>query len=409
MSRPAFVPLAAVVLAVAMPLAAEDFYVFVTEDEFDGVCHTMHCSLRDAIYEANATPDHDNIHVTSGRFVLSIEGTGEDLAQTGDLDIHHTVTVIGQGAGVTVIDAQRVDRVFDVHGTGVVFQDLTITGGGHLLQLGQGGGGVRNLDGVVSFTRCAIVDNHVSPLSDLDGGGILSTVTGRLTLRDCIVSSNHAYRGGGISSIDGGCDTVLDRTTISNNSAEYAGGGLFLRGDGELASSTVSGNRAGLDVGGIFNEGQLSIHSSSLLGNAHDQVFSRLPGANVTFANTIVHGRCDGDNANLDTLGGNLESPGDTCFFGLFDVTNAADPTLTPLGRHGGHTLVHLPLPVSPAVDHNLAVANCLSEDQRQLSRPRDGNGDFITVCDIGSVELTFGELITVFMDGFESGASDQW
>ena len=56
---------------------------------------------------------------------------GEDGALFGDLDITAgSLTISGNGSGQSVIDANQIDRVFDVL-TGVTFSlvDLTVTGG----------------------------------------------------------------------------------------------------------------------------------------------------------------------------------------------------------------------------------------------------------------------------------------
>ena len=64
-------------------------------------------------------------------YTLSIAGTGEDANATGDLDITSNLTITGNGASETIIDANNIDRVFQVSGatTNVTIQDLAITKG----------------------------------------------------------------------------------------------------------------------------------------------------------------------------------------------------------------------------------------------------------------------------------------
>jgi CSLREA domain-containing protein len=410
MSRPVFLPISAIALLVAAPLAAAELSVNSTYDGFDGVCDVLHCSLRDAVHVANMSPGLDAIHLPQGRMVLSIPGTLENLGETGDLDILDDVVFAGEGKGISIIDADRIDRVIDNHGVHVAFYDLTITGGGNLLQLGDGGGGVLNRDGgELNFHRCAIVDNHVSPTFDLAGGGVLSTGLGEVWMFATTVSGNHAYKGGGIAIVSGATTAHISSSTISHNSAEYAGGGLYLAGVTDIESSTISGNRADMDIGGIWNIGELSIDSSTLSNNTDEEIFSRVATSHVSLVNTIIHGHCDGESDTIDSLSGNLESPGDTCFLALFDLKNVADPMLTPLGDHGGPTLVHIPMRYSPAVDRPLGDANCQHWDQRGVERPKDGDGNFTAVCDIGAVEMVFGEVDAVFIDDFESGSTGAW
>lgn len=110
----------------------------------DVVASDGKCSLREAITSANlhaapfAGPGEcasatggDTIVLPAGRLVLSIPGRGEDNNDTGDLDIRALgLTIRGAGAAPTTVDAQHVDRVFDVlPGATVTIEGVTITGG----------------------------------------------------------------------------------------------------------------------------------------------------------------------------------------------------------------------------------------------------------------------------------------
>ena len=92
-------------------------------DPNDGVT-----TLREAILEAN---DGDTIQLEAGTYELSLEGTSEDNGLTGDLDINgKSLTVLGAGQDETTIDANGIDRVFDVIGdVSVAISNVTITGG----------------------------------------------------------------------------------------------------------------------------------------------------------------------------------------------------------------------------------------------------------------------------------------
>src|SRR6266545_4352480 len=66
----------------------------------DGVCATTegYCTLRAAVQESNALPGRDAITLPSGRYDLSIPGSDEDAAATGDLDITDDLEIRGAGA-----------------------------------------------------------------------------------------------------------------------------------------------------------------------------------------------------------------------------------------------------------------------------------------------------------------------
>ena len=89
----------------------------ITVDTFvDEVSSNGFTSLREAIIAANAGSGGDTIVLAAGSYTLAITGTGENHAATGDLDIRQSVTIVGQGAGSTIIDGAGIDRVFQVRG-----------------------------------------------------------------------------------------------------------------------------------------------------------------------------------------------------------------------------------------------------------------------------------------------------
>jgi hypothetical protein len=155
----------------------------------------------------------------------------------------------------------------------------------------------------------------------------------------------------------------VTNSTISGNSADIYGGGVFNRYDGTftLARALVSGNTAptGLEV---FNQGTIFAANHNLFGvNGHARVRGFRPGATDVVPCVGVR---------------------------LRDIL---DPTLA---FNGGHTQTHALVPGSPAID--AAGTACLDAsgaplvtDQRGHPRPVDGNGDGLAACDIGAVEFS--------------------
>ena len=87
----------------------------------DGKCETAHnngvCTLRAAIMEANRATGSTILFGLPGAvtYKLSIAPvTGPNNQITGDLDISNTMTIVGNGAANTIIDANNIDRVFFV-------------------------------------------------------------------------------------------------------------------------------------------------------------------------------------------------------------------------------------------------------------------------------------------------------
>ncbi len=106
----------------------------------DGVCETVDgvCTLRAATMEANALAGHDTIEVPAGTYALTIpsDDPWEQDDSEGDLELTGDITVVGEGAENTIIDASMLgDRVLTA--TGLVYPDtntveiegVTLTGG----------------------------------------------------------------------------------------------------------------------------------------------------------------------------------------------------------------------------------------------------------------------------------------
>lgn len=81
------------------------------------------CSLREAIRATNldqavdgcpAGNGADTILVPQGTYAFALPGVDEDEALTGDLDIREDLTIVGAGRRHTIIDANGLDRVFQI-------------------------------------------------------------------------------------------------------------------------------------------------------------------------------------------------------------------------------------------------------------------------------------------------------
>jgi hypothetical protein len=176
---------------------------------------------------------------------------------------------------------------------------------------------------------------------------------------------------------------------------------------------TVRGNFA-FDVGpGILNDGAgstMSINSSTIVGNRNSDFITNLNnrGGPVTIRNTIIASGASTSSASdcegtITSQGYNLiQNPGCTITGDKTSNKLKVDPKLSPLQNNGGPTKTHIVLSGSPAID----AANpswpgsggnvCPAKDQRGYTRPKDGNGDGKSRCDIGSFERQVASSTTI-------------
>ncbi len=306
---------------------------------------TDNSSLRACIIWSNANSGTDTITVPAGTYTLTLAGTGEDAANTGDLDITDDVIINGNAAAATIIDGNSLDRVFDILGADVTMTNLTIQGG--------------------DVTA--------------DGAGVAIDATGSLTMTHSTVSGNTTTAdGGGIATAGGTVD--LTNITLTVNTADQ-GGGLDCAGACTLTNVTVTSNIAPTNGDGVRQTGS----------------------GTITFANTIVASNlsggateCAGAAANLISSGYNLSSDTSCDFTSTGDQENT-DPSLGILQDNGGPTFTHAIADGSRALDtgdSSVCVGPDNDTDQRGSARPLGVS------CDVGSYEAAAIAFCTVTTTG---------
>lgn len=298
------------------------------------------CTLRAAVMEANRAPNAGaTITLPAGHYILKIFPDAEDGEEKGDLNpstpsgyVPGPTAITGAGASTTIIDANGIDRVFDIGAKRVVsISRVSIVNGivGNLV----GGAGIRNL-GSLTLTDC-IISNNAGGVSSGAGGGIdnagslsatrvtFSGNTGigsaifsdsSFSLSYCTLSGNHGdviYNhgadstvtfttiasnfGGAIVNESGGI--TLTRSTLSKNAASD-GGGIRNYGTANVRQSTISGNAAVVG-GGIENWNVLFVTNSTLSSNsARDKgggIANRLHATSNIYNSSIVFNEADSD------------------------------------------------------------------------------------------------------------------
>ncbi|MHA6493574.1 CSLREA domain-containing protein [Pseudomonas borbori] len=436
-------------LVLAEPLTANavDLYVTTFADDYDEVCSLDHCSLREAINAANGLPEA-RIALQAGDYILQrpqLPSRNEWPIQEkdnkhGDLDVTGDLLLIGQGAGVTRIDARQIDRIMELHPEGQAqLRNLTVTGGmqmlngGGILNHGElrlyqvevrgnrvnvelpypadwagAGGGVANF-GQLNVQRSTFIGNRVYTGESWrmgTGGAIYNE--GTLRVRDSLLSGNMAAdwhevgQGGGIYN-EGTADVA--RTSFLGNSVSRSGMGAAVHNVGQfkLANSTLGNNRS--TERAAFENGHA--WSNSLSGKSRAELIHVTIAGNdgwglsnrgdVLIRNSVIAGNRSSEFGDVRNC---INQPGMIGFLarGLLmgtDTRNCiaetyiADQTtfthhLFDLQENNGSQLYPLRR-TSAAID--LGIGSCSSHDQRGLDRPRDGNGDGVANCDLGAFE----------------------
>jgi hypothetical protein len=249
-------------------------------------------SLRQALANAN---DGDTID-------FSVSTPATITLTTGELLVNKSVTISGPGADQLSVDGNAASRVFYIIScTTATISGLTITNGLATTApsfSGFNGGGIYNDHSTLTVSSCTLSGNSANG----DGGGIFNngqSGSATLTINNSTISGNFTFFGGG----------------------DAQGGGLY--NDGSFSgsatmtvnNSTLSNNSAGLDGGGIANDGgaegnaSLTINNSTLSGNStsvsHGCIFNYGFNATVAINNSTLSGN-HGGRAAID----NVSEPG---------------------------------------------------------------------------------------------------
>ena len=208
---------------------------------------------------------------------------------TENVEITRSITLVGAGSGLTIIDGQLAGTVIHISGSPVVsISGLTIQRG---------------------------------DTTSVDGGGLLNE-GGTVNLSNVIVEKNQAPNGAGITNAGAGV-MVLDNVIVRNNVADEfvtdisvcedcAGGGIFNLGVLTITNSTIHGNQAkfGAGIDNAFNSSffadNIEVYGNTAQNNPGDPDSAGGGIENLgtmTLANSIVHN-------NLAPYGAGLANDG---------------------------------------------------------------------------------------------------
>jgi CSLREA domain-containing protein len=217
--------------------------------DLDAVVPGNQVTLRAAIQDANDAGGLPTIYAPRGNYELTLAGGGGDAQ--GDFDITGKLTIIGTGAGSTIIDASTLstsERIFQVTNSGASLKAsrLTLTGGNDLS--GSGGGAIyADLATSVELNQVAIAENSTTTL----GGAIrVGAVGTTLTIRNSVISENTASTHAGAIWADPNAPKVTIGATI------------FANNTGSTTYSTIYSDA------GIINEGNNLVDDNSATYNS---------------------------------------------------------------------------------------------------------------------------------------------
>jgi predicted outer membrane repeat protein len=246
--------------------------------DLSGVILGNQVSLRAAIVDANGTAAAAarSIYVPRGHYQLTANAT--ESANTNDLDITGNLTIIGTGAGLSVVDAGLLDndgitsndRVFEVaFGRSLSLTDLTVTGG----HAGFGAGVYVSNTASFRADRVAFVDNAASEF-----GGALYVANGAATvsIMNSVFTGNSATTAGGAIRTDeedvefGGNVVALNTATTNPGNGNFHLGAVDADFN-SFGNNLLISSSTGL-VNGLYNDRVQSPASLFVVTSVEDAV-----------------------------------------------------------------------------------------------------------------------------------------
>jgi hypothetical protein len=174
--------------------------------------------------------------------------TGTITLTTGELLVGKSVTIAGPGADNLAVNGNAKSRVFHIgSGETATISGLAIRNGrasGDVYP-DDSGGGLYNDHAALTLSNCTISDNS----ANADGGGIFNdgqSGTALLEISSCIFQDNAAGDFGSGGSIYnkaasfGNATVTLNNSTISGNLAATSGGGIYNRAEDSSATALVT-------------------------------------------------------------------------------------------------------------------------------------------------------------------------
>ena len=308
----------------------------------------------------------------------TVSGNKSPQHPCGGIYNHSGGTITLTDCTISQNDATAGGGILNNGGT-VILASCTVAGNAAATGAGisSSGSGAK-----LTLTNCIVSTN----LAVLSGGGISNS--GSLTLTYCTVSGNRAVKGAGIYNSDFSLkgSLAMSDCTISGNTATSSGGGIYNLAALSLTNCTVYGNDAFATNpgygGGIFNNTKnypaitptvtnctITGNAAGLSGGTGGNILN-IPGSNFTLNNSIVAYSLNTGRDIAGVVSGNNNIVDDSGAAGGLSFANGnlfEAPGLTKLGYYGGPTETMVPAQGSPAIDNgdNALIPAGVTTDQR--------------------------------------------
>jgi uncharacterized repeat protein (TIGR01451 family) len=380
------------VLAVVAATGSASAASIVVSSDADNTNIDDSCTLREAIWNANDDAQI-NVDCASGSgadtIVFSFTGPSDRTitltAALPNVTNDSVLTIDGGSLGITVSGDNQYRVFYLVNGSTLELQHIRIEKG-----YGTGGGGAIMGLGTLSLADSVLVRNASS-----NGGAIYVGPYGSATILRSTLSDNSADTyGGGI--FNTGSLSVLESTLVDNNAVE-SGGGIHSQGELLLENTTLSGNGAArqsaapyYDGGNLYLLGNTKIANSTLVhgyarhgGGIYITGYGTLELANSIVGNSASGEDCYGATGAITAKGHSLDTDGSCSGSPWVSTVSSAQLDLGPLFWNGGPTQTHALNAASVAInagDATQCVADSITTDQRGETRD--------SLCDIGAYEV---------------------
>ncbi|GAA5528160.1 choice-of-anchor Q domain-containing protein [Herpetosiphon gulosus] len=291
--------------------------------------------IRQSDIDVNELLGHENTDFGGGMVIRQSNGIFEGGRLWGN--------VAGQGGGLYLREGSVLEFNTSKFASNVAFHE---------------GGGVSIAANAGLTIKHSIVDLNVSALA---GGGIANQ--GSLQIERSTLINNSALDGDGGAIANSGL-AVLSYSTIAKNWS-WRGAGLNNRPNGTIGIDhvTITANTAEGDGGGLYHAGnQFTVNNSIIMGN------NAATGAQCGYASqapSMSFSLWSDGSCGSQTSNGNKPNTW---------------PVLRPLGWYGGPTPTYLPLSYSESTDAGSCASSSVT-DQRGLA------GFLGAACDMGAVE----------------------